>query len=487
MYSYHDGRKIDSFLKEKRKGKEKEKPKKKKDGIWEAKIQWNSAHSYSGKLFKVNISYEIEKSDKSRMNRNDCFVFKCKGSTVVTFPTLPSTTPPPSTTEKSTTRKSTSTEKPTSTTEKPTSPTQKPTSRTEKPTSTTEKPTSTTEKPTSPTRKPTSTTEKPTLPTEKSTSTSISSSSMVPSPTEEILTTARFTRKAPNNTQPTRNTPRTRKPTDPEQPHVLTSEISSSSIAADVPENERQSSENEGNKMVYIIVAVVAIVTVIALAVIVRFVMIRKTKKKMLKKRESSANIIMSDINKNNINEDEDGLYTTLDKSTRNDESNYQALTLPGAKNKQPTVNAYNEKMHQIEGDYIHLDVDNVYSTIDPQINDRKVGAKSNDAFDANEDERAYSILEQYPNQIDYTTPCTGDERVYSILETEPGQIAYPTPSTVYSEPDYVTVLDNSDMDYVTVLPPKVEPGQSDCSVYADLSEQRAGENEYQSLVRRKK
>jgi hypothetical protein len=39
------------------------------------------------------------------------------------------------------------------------------------------------------------------------------------------------------------------------------------------------------------------------------------------------------DINKNNINEDEDGLYTTLDKSTRNDESNYQALTLPGAKN----------------------------------------------------------------------------------------------------------------------------------------------------------
>jgi hypothetical protein len=139
-----------------------------------------------------------------------------------------------------------------------------------------------------------------------------------------------------------------------------------------------------------------------------------------------------------------------------------------------------------------------VYSTIDPQINDRKVGAKSNDAFDANEDERVYSILEQYPNQIDYTTPSTVDERVYSILETEPGQIAYPTPSTVYSEPadqgctvdtgvDYVTVLDDSNLDYVTVLPPKVEPGQSDCSVYADLSEQRAGENEYQSLVRRKK
>ena len=33
-------------------------------------------------MFKVNISYEIEKSDKSRMNKNDCFVFKSKGSTV---------------------------------------------------------------------------------------------------------------------------------------------------------------------------------------------------------------------------------------------------------------------------------------------------------------------------------------------------------------------------------------------------------------------
>jgi hypothetical protein len=36
--------------------------------------------------------------------------------------------------------------------------------------------------------------------------------------------------------------------------------------------------------MVYIIVAAVAVVTVIAVAVVVRFVMIRKTKEKMLKK-----------------------------------------------------------------------------------------------------------------------------------------------------------------------------------------------------------
>ena len=42
MYSYHDGREINKFLKEKqKKGGEKEKPKKKKDGIWESKIQVN--------------------------------------------------------------------------------------------------------------------------------------------------------------------------------------------------------------------------------------------------------------------------------------------------------------------------------------------------------------------------------------------------------------------------------------------------------------
>jgi hypothetical protein len=36
-------------------------------------------------------------------------------------------------------------------------------------------------------------------------------------------------------------------------------------------------------------------------------------------------------MNKKNKNEDEDGLYTVLDKSAGNDESNYQALIIPGA------------------------------------------------------------------------------------------------------------------------------------------------------------
>ena len=141
-----------------------------------------------------------------------------------------------------------------------------------------------------------------------------------------------------------------------------------------------------------------------------------------------------------------------------------------------------------------------MYSTIDPQINDEKLGAKSNDAFDANEKERVYSILEQKPGQIDYATQSINDdsERVYSILETEAGQIAYGGSSNPGDKPanqgclEVYSNLDeeqdaNASCDYVTVLPPKLEPGQSDSSIYAELSEQRAAENQYQSLVKRKK
>ena len=120
-----------------------------------------------------------------------------------------------------------------------------------------------------------------------------------------------------------------------------------------------------------------------------------------------------------------------------------------------------------------------MYSTIEAQIDDEKLGAKNNAAFDANE-----------------------NERVYSILETEPGQIAYGTSSNLAHKPaDQGCALDagpvysaldeeryvNTSPDYVTVLPPKVETAQSDCSIYTDLSKQRAAENQYQSLVKRKK
>ena len=145
-----------------------------------------------------------------------------------------------------------------------------------------------------------------------------------------------------------------------------------------------------------------------------------------------------------------------------------------------------------------------MYSTIEAQIDDDKLGAKNNAAFDANENERVYSILEQKPGQIDYATRSIRDdsERVYSVLETEPGQIAYGTSSnpghkpadqgcTVDAGPVYSTLDEERDvnmsLDYVTVLPPKVEPAQSDRSIYTDLSEQRAAENQYQSLVKRKK
>lgn len=91
---------------------------------------------------------------------------------------------------------------------------------------------------------------------------------------------------------------------------------------------------------------------------------------------------------------------------------------------------------------------------------------------------------------------------MYSILEQKRGQTACATSSnlgdkpankgcpvgtgTVYSTLDEEQDVDTS-CDYITVLPPKVELGQSDGSIYADLSEQRAAENQYQSLVKRKK
>ncbi|CAB3996178.1 Hypothetical predicted protein, partial [Paramuricea clavata] len=99
--SYHDGSGMkNKFLKEKLKGKgpEKEKPKT-KNGKCEASIQWDKVEknsAYNGKVFRVNISYEIKKaSDERLVNKNDCFIFKSKGNIMVTFPTLPSTTPSP--------------------------------------------------------------------------------------------------------------------------------------------------------------------------------------------------------------------------------------------------------------------------------------------------------------------------------------------------------------------------------------------------------
>ncbi len=107
----------------------------------------------------------------------------------------------------------------------------------------------------------------------------------------------------------------------------------------------------------------------------------------------------------------------------------------------------------------MHADVDVVYCTIvDSQINDRKQGAKNNEAFEK--------------------------DRVSSILEQHPCKIADPKPSGLNCEP---TGQECVPLDYITVLPPKGELSQSDCSVYAELSEQREGENQYQSLVKRKK
>ena len=139
-----------------------------------------------------------------------------------------------------------------------------------------------------------------------------------------------------------------------------------------------------------------------------------------------------------------------------------------------------------------------MYSTIDPDVDEKKLGAKCNSAFDGNTNERVYSILEQQPGQINYTKPNLedGNERVYSILETEQSPISYPEPSSENGKtdeknctavPDRVYSYLDQDMnespDYITVLAPKgetmVEPGQPDCSVYAQLSGHRGGENEY--------
>ena len=239
--------------------------------------------------------------------------------------------------------------------------------------------------------------------------------------------------------------------------------FSSSSIVTEFstsPDKERQSSEKDGSIVLYIVVVVVVFVVIIALAVVVLFIMRRK-KKKTLKKHKSQANIMLSDMNKNNVNKDEDGFYTSLDKSEGNDESNYEALRFPETNKNQSRANNCNEKMLQNENEYAYADAGRLYSTT---VDDKKLGAKNNDAFHANE-----------------------NERVYSILETEPGQISYPTPSRVSFEPAGHGYTGDSDVDYVTVLPSKSEPGQSDCPVYADLSGQRDAENEYQSLVKRKK
>ena len=107
----------------------------------------------------------------------------------------------------------------------------------------------------------------------------------------------------------------------------------------------------------------------------------------------------------------------------------------------------------------MHADVDVVYCTIvDSQINDRKQGAKNNHASEK--------------------------DRVSSILEQHPCKIADPKPSSPNCEP---TGQECVPLDYITVLPPKGELSQADCSVYAELSEHRDAENQYQSLVKRKK
>jgi hypothetical protein len=107
----------------------------------------------------------------------------------------------------------------------------------------------------------------------------------------------------------------------------------------------------------------------------------------------------------------------------------------------------------------MHTDVDVVYCTIvDSQINDRKQGAKNNGAYEK--------------------------DRVSSILEQHPCKIADPKPSGLNCKPVGQECIP---LDYITVLPPKSELSQADCSIYAELSEQRDAENQYQSLVKRKK
>jgi hypothetical protein len=109
----------------------------------------------------------------------------------------------------------------------------------------------------------------------------------------------------------------------------------------------------------------------------------------------------------------------------------------------------------------VYADADRLYCTI---VDDGKLGAKINDAFHAND-----------------------GEGVYSVLDTEPGQTSYPTPGSVNFKPADHGYTGDSDVEYLTVLSAKSEPDQSDCSVYADLSAQRDGENQYESLVKRKK
>ena len=73
---------------------------------WTAPIQWNKVSpGYSGKLFRVDIWYQIERSvrgGKYSLNLTDCFVFKSSGSITVTYPSRLSTELSSSTTEEST-------------------------------------------------------------------------------------------------------------------------------------------------------------------------------------------------------------------------------------------------------------------------------------------------------------------------------------------------------------------------------------------------
>ena len=77
-----------------------------KDGKWIASIEWDkvSNNSCHGKIFRVELSYEIKKpGTRSYVKENhDCFVFKSKGSITVTYPSVTSTALPSPATEKST-------------------------------------------------------------------------------------------------------------------------------------------------------------------------------------------------------------------------------------------------------------------------------------------------------------------------------------------------------------------------------------------------
>ncbi|XP_028398247.1 uncharacterized protein LOC114521873 isoform X2 [Dendronephthya gigantea] len=246
--------------------------------------------------------------------------------------------------------------------------------------------------------------------------------------------------------------------------------------------NERQISGNDENTLVYVIVPIMVVVVVIVTFAVVRFTMIRE-KKKMTKKCESKSNIIMSDLN--NGKNEKDELYTDLDRSAVNAESNYQALTLPGAVNKRQTIttNAYNKNMRQVQNanDCLYADADRVYSTIEPEItDDGKQGAKINQAFDVNENDHEYSILEQ-TEQGTITCPTS--------IQQDPSPSVHAR--TMDTAPIYVSFEDDKKnkittaADYVTILSP--EPCQLNGSLYADLSDQRGGGNQYESLVKRKK